>query len=125
MIRGITGGRYLNVQGGNSGSTYVNNHSGSQGVGNMRYNTSNQTMEVYDGNNWIQLPNNYASINLDDEAVNLLDWAREKKRQEDGYQRLAQDSEAVKIALDKLRKAEAELELITILSRDHEQTTTS
>ena len=36
-------------------STYINGYSGLQGVGNMRYNTSSQSMEVFDGNNWIML----------------------------------------------------------------------
>jgi len=40
----------MQVMGG-SASTYVNNYGGAQGVGNLRFNTSSQCLEVYDGTN--------------------------------------------------------------------------
>lgn len=122
MIKGITqSGRYMMVSGGQAGSTYINNFSGAQGVGNMRFNTTNQSMEVFDGNNWQILQTNFASVGLTGEAESLLDWAKDKRAKEAEYERIAQDSPAVQIALEKLRKAESELELITILSKDHEK----
>ena len=74
-------GRYMMVIGGSSG-TYVNAYSGSQGVGNLRFNTSNQQMEVYDGNMWIIMNTPDATIGLNDEAESLLDWARERRNEE-------------------------------------------
>jgi hypothetical protein len=47
-------GRYVQVSGG-AASTYVNGYSGAQGIGNMRYNTSSQRMEVFDGSSWVML----------------------------------------------------------------------
>ena len=67
-------GRYVQVSGGGA-STYVNNYSGSQGVGNMRYNTSMQCMEVFDGQNWQKINMATASVGLNHEAESLLDWA--------------------------------------------------
>ena len=40
---------------GSTGSTYVNGYAGAQGVGNMRYNTTSQKTEVFDGTTWITL----------------------------------------------------------------------
>jgi predicted dehydrogenase len=74
-------GRYMQVMGG-SGGTYVNNYSGGQGIGNMRYNTSTQQMEVYDGNNWVHMNMPDATVGLNDEAEALLDWARERRNEE-------------------------------------------
>lgn len=74
-------GRYMMVIGGSSG-TYVNAYSGSQGVGNLRFNTTNQQMEVYDGTTWIIMNTPDATIGLNDEAESLLDWAREKRNEE-------------------------------------------
>ncbi len=123
MIKDITAsGRYVQVVGG-SASTYVNGYSGSQGVGNMRYNTSNQNMEVYDGSNWITLNMGYASVGLNGEAESLLDWARKKRDEETEWYRLASNSEAVRIALQQLEQARERLELTAILARDYEQTT--
>ncbi len=118
MIKDIMAqGRYVQVSGGNS-STYINGYSGLQGVGNMRYNTSNQNMEVFDGNNWIQLNMGSVSVGLNGEAESLLDWAREKRNEELAWESLAKDNQAVKIALDNLEKAKQQLKITATLARD-------
>ena len=111
-------GKYIQVSSGTA-STYINNYSGSQGVGNMRYNTGNQRMEVFDGNNWTQLNMGTTSVGLSPEAESLLDWARNKRDEELAWQSLAKDNEAVKIALDNLEKAKQQLKITATLARDH------
>ena len=115
-------GKYIQVSGGTA-STYINNYSGSQGVGNMRYNTSNQRMEVFDGNKWQMLNMGSASVGLNSEAESLLDWARQKRDQENEWYKLASSNEAVRIALEQLKQAQTRLELTAHLARDYEQTT--
>ena len=115
-------GRYVQVLGGST-STYINNYSGSQGVGNMRYNTSSQRMEVFDGNNWQQLNMGSVSVGLNHEAEQALDWALKKIKQEKEWYELASNSEAVRIALDQLEQATTRLELTAHLAREYEQTT--
>ena len=110
-------GRYVQVSGGTS-STYVNGYSGAQGVGNMRYNTSNQKMEVFDGSNWQQINLGSVSVGLNGEAESLLDWAREKRNEESMWQSLAKDNQAVKIALDNVEKAKQQLRITATLARD-------
>ena len=123
MIKDIhASGRYVQVSGSMS-HTYVNGYSGLQGVGNMRYNTSNQCMEVFDGNNWVQLNMSVPSIGLNSDAESLLDWARKKRDEEQGWYSLASTNEAVRIALDQLEQAKTRVELTAILARDHEKTT--
>jgi dipeptidase len=123
MIKDIMpSGRYVQVSGGSS-STYVSGYSGLQGVGNMRYNTSSQNMEVFDGNNWVQLNSGIASVGLNPEAESLLDWARKKRDEELSWQGLAEKNEAVKIALENLEKARQQVDLIAKLAREYEQTT--
>ncbi len=123
MIKGITqAGRYVAVTNGNA-STYVNGYSGAQGVGNMRYNTSTQNMEVFDGNTWVQLNMSYASVGLNGEAESLLDWARKKRDEELAWESLAQENQAVKIALENLNKAKQQLDITAKLAREYEQTT--
>jgi hypothetical protein len=114
-------GRYVQVSGGTS-STYVNGYSGAQGVGNMRYNTSTQKMEVFDGSNWQQINLGSASVGLNAEAESLLDWAREKRNEELMWQSLAKDNKAVKIALDNLEQARRQLDITSKLAREHETT---
>ena len=123
MIKDIhASGRYVQVQGGSS-STYVNGYSGLQGVGNMRYNTTSQNMEVFDGNNWITLNMGYASVGLNGEAESLLDWARKKRDEELAWESLAKENQAVKIALDNLEQARQQLDVTAKLAREYETTT--
>jgi hypothetical protein len=123
MIKNITPiGRYITVSGGNS-STYVNGYSGAQGVGNMRFNTSTQNMEVFDGNSWITLNMDYASVGLNGEAESLLDWARKKRDEELAWQNLAATSQAVKIALDNLEQAKQQLAITAHLAKEINETT--
>lgn len=121
MIKGISsGGRYMQVMGGQASSTYVNGYGGAQGVGNMRFNTTNQNMEVFDGNNWQMLGNSFATVQLTAEAEDLLDWARQKRNEEISMKALADKHPAVAIALENLRKAEEQLKATVILSKDYE-----
>lgn len=119
-----TSGRYMTVTGGTA-STYINGYSGLQGVGNMRYNTSTQRMEVFDGNNWVQINTGYASVGLTGEAESLLDWAREKRNEEMAWKALAEKNQAVKIALDHLNKAREQLDITAKLAREYDTETTS
>ena len=122
MIKNITSsGRYMQVSGGNA-STYINGNSGAQGVGNMRYNTTNQNLEVFDGNNWIIMNMDYVNAGLTPEAESLLDWAKQKRNEELAWKSLAEDNQAVKIALENLNKARQQLDITAKLARDYETT---
>jgi hypothetical protein len=122
MIKSISStGRYFTTSGSNA-STYVNGYSGAQGVGNMRYNTTTQNLEVFDGNNWIMMNMDYVNAGLTPEAEGLLDWAREKRNEELMWESLANENKAVKIALENLEKARKQLDITAKLARDYETT---
>lgn len=120
MIKNISGGgKYLSVSGG-AGSTYVNNYSGAQGVGNMRYNTSTQNIEVYDGTNWVQMQSGYATISMTPEAESLLDWARQKRQEEMELESLARDNPAVKDLLNQRNDIDSKISMVTTLIKNHQ-----
>jgi len=102
MINNIhSTGKYMQVTGSNS-RTYVNNYSGSQGVGNMRYNTTNQRIEIYDGTTWIMLNMSDSFVGLNGEAEMLLDWARKKRDEELLMQSLMEKHPGLKEAYERL-----------------------
>lgn len=117
MIKNVYGGSYVTVSGG-SGSTYVNGYNGAQGVGNMRYNTTMQKIEVYDGNNWIQMQMPDVMIDLNPEAQSLLAWARKKRDQEQELERLVQNYPALADARENLERAQEQLDMLAALARD-------
>ena len=90
MISGIyQAGKYVQVSGGTPSrpSIYNNSHSGQVSgaqnfTGQVRYNTNNQCMEVFDGNMWQQWSNSMANIGLTADAERIIDWARDKMNEE-------------------------------------------
>ena len=75
MIKGInSSGRYLTVTGGTASNPYIS--PGSVGAGMMRYNPNMNCIEVNDGNMWKQLDMSYATVELNPETENLLEWVR-------------------------------------------------
>ena len=118
MIKNITpSGRYMQVSGG-SGSTYVNAYSGAQGVGNMRFNTANQNLEVFDGSNWIMLSMSHASVGLNSEAESLLDWARMKRDEELKIAELSKKHPGVADAVQELKRANEQLQIMVNLVKE-------
>ena len=119
MIKSIhSSSPFLTVSGGNPGSTYIGNYSNSPGVGNMRYNPSNQNIEVYDGSTWIILSAHHTNINLSDDAVSLLEWARKKRNEELELERLAQTSPAIKDLITQIEEKEEQIRVVQTLLKE-------
>ena len=119
MIKSIhSNSPFITVSGGNPGSTYIGNYSNAPGVGNMRYNPSNQNIEVYDGSTWIILSAHHANINLSDEAVSLLEWARKKRNEELELERLAQTSPAIKDLVNQIKDKEEQIKVVQTLLKE-------
>jgi hypothetical protein len=106
--------RYMSAHGGHS-NTYTNSMPGAQGVGNMRYNTKLQKMEVFDGANWIILNSTIASVGLTDEAESLLDWARQKRNEELELEILAQTNPTIKDLVEQLKEKQHQIKMVQTL----------
>jgi hypothetical protein len=115
MIDSVLGGSaYINVAS-YSGSTYVNGYSGNQGVGNMRYNTSSQKMEVYDGSNWVTLNTGSATVSLTPQAVSILSWAERKMMEEQLLDKQAQEHPAIKDLVDQIKQKQEQIKMVQTL----------
>ncbi len=102
---------------------YINMSAPSSGM--MRYNGNNQCMEVYDGssNVWLQLSGKTVDINVNGDALAALEWAKKQMREEMEWEKLAVTNEAVKIALENMKKARQQLDITAKLVKDHNETT--
>ena len=119
MIKSIhSSSPFLTVSGGNPGSTYIGNYSNAPGVGNMRYNPNTQNIEVYDGSTWIILSAQHTNINLSDEAVSLLEWARKKRNEELERERLAETSPAIKDLVNQIKDKEEQIKIVQTLLKE-------
>jgi hypothetical protein len=121
MIKGLQGISGITVSGGNTSVPYVNQNTNNPITGMMRVWGSD--IQVFDGTTWITMNTSYASVGLDQEVLDLVQWARKKRDEELKWQSLANENKAVKIALDNLEQARQQLDITAKLARDYEQTT--
>ncbi len=120
MIKGLQGISGVLVTGGNTSVPYVNQNVNNPITGMMRINGTE--MEVFNGSSWLQLSTSYATVGLDQEVLDIIQWARKKRDEELTWQNLAATSEAVKIALDNLEQARQQLDITAKLAREYETT---
>jgi hypothetical protein len=120
MIKSIhSSSPFLTVSGGNPGSTYIGNYStNAPGVGNMRYNPNSQNIEVYDGSTWIILSAHHTNINLSDEAVSLLEWARKKRDEDLERERLAQTNPVIKDLINQVKEKQEQIKIVQTLIKE-------
>ena len=118
MIKAIhTIGKYIQVIGG-SASTYVTAQAGSQGVGNLRFNTSQQRLEVYDGMTWLELNTPHASVGLNPDAEAAIEWAQRQMTEEKRLAALAKEHPAVADALEAVQQAQEQVRIVTALVQE-------
>ena len=88
-----------------------------QSAGMVRYNTSMQRLEVYDGNMWLELGGG-SSIELSSSASQVLEWAQKKMEEERRWRDMADKNPAIKDAYEKFKQAEEQLKIVEALVKE-------
>ena len=97
---------------GDAGRSHVGNYG--QAAGMVRFNTSSQHLEAYDGSTWIQIAN-HQSVGMTQEAIEAIQWARGKITKENQLKELAAKHPGVSDAMQQLQKASEQLEIMVQL----------
>jgi hypothetical protein len=118
MIKGLMGSNGVVVSGGNTSLQYVNQNVSNPMQGMIR--VWGTDMQVFDGSNWQNMQTSYATVELDAETRFLLQWIRDKKKEEAEIEAFSKNHPAIKIALENLNKAEQQLKATVILSKEYE-----
>ena len=113
MIKNITGGQYIDVMSGNSSYPYVNMSNPSAGM--MRYNGNNQNIEVYDGSSWMTISGNYSTVNLNNDAKELLEWARAKRAEEQYLENEAEKNPTIKDLINQRKDIDNKITMVKTL----------
>ena len=126
MITNITangGSNLLWVSTGGSNMPHINMNAPSSGM--MRWNGNNNCIEVFDGsmNLWQQMYGKTADIQLSPQIQAVVAWANQKMAEESEWEKLAKTNDAVKIALENMKKAKQQLDITAKLVKDHNETT--
>jgi len=125
MIANITanGNTLLWVSTGGSTMPYINMNAPSSGM--MRWNGNNNSIEVFDGstNLWQPMYGKTADIQLSPQIQAVMNWANQKMAEELEWEKLAVTNEAVKIALESMKKTRQQLDITAKLVKEHNETT--
>jgi hypothetical protein len=123
MIKGLANGVGISVAGGNTSLPYVAMTSENPMQGMLRVWGSD--LQVFNGTMWQNTNASYATITLDEYTLEVLNWARKKKMEEEVLLSLPSDNPAVNIARENVNRAKAELarakeqlKITEILSQD-------
>ncbi len=120
MIKTVNGaGRYVMVNGGFPATTYINTSSGYMNVGDVRFNTNAQSLEVYDGNRWVELNTSHANVGLTPDAEIAIDWAIKKQREDMALEQKAKDNPAIADLLKQRNTIDEKIKVIEILTKDN------
>lgn len=107
------------VNGGFPTTTYINTGSGYMNVGDVRFNTQMQRLEVYDGQSWLEINTSHASVGLTPDAENALDWAIRKRNEEMALEAKAKDNPAIADLLNQRKTIDEQIKVIEILTKDN------
>ena len=102
---------------------YINMNAPSSGM--VRYNGNTKNLEVFDGssNVWLQMYGQNADIQLSPQVQAVVNWANQRMADESEWEKLAKTNDAVKIALENMKKAKQQLDITAKLVKEHNETT--
>ena len=111
MIKGIIGNHGVTVGAGDVSTPYINNNSSNPMQGMIRL--WGNDFQVFDGTTWIQLASSYATISLDQDTQDLLQWARTQRTLERNRAVLIENNPALEKAYKAILRAEANFDILS------------
>jgi len=102
MIDYIVGGEFMNVTSSKGAVPYLNSNPNPM-TGSLAFDSSTQSMKVFDGNNWQTVGGGSAVVNLTPNAISILKWAEKKMFEEQELQALCDKHPAIKDIVGEMR----------------------
>ena len=119
MIKTVNGmGKHIMVNGGFPATTYMNTSSGLMSVGDLRYNSNKQCLEVYDGYTWLELNTSHASVGLTPDAERAIDWAIRKQREDADLESLAKSNPAIADLINQKKELDDKIKMVQTLVKE-------
>jgi hypothetical protein len=119
MIDYVIGGEFMNVISSKGATPYINNSSPITGM--LSYDSSSQSMKVYDGNNWATIGSGSAVVNLSYDAINILKWAQKKMLEEAERNELAETNPTIKDLIEQIKQKEEQISIVQALIKEEEK----
>ena len=111
MIKGLMGNQGVVVGAGNTVVPYVNMNNTNPMQGMIRVWGSD--MQVFDGNNWTTMSTSYATVGLDQDTQDLLQWARTQRQLDLNRKLLIENNPALAKAYKSILRAEQNFDILS------------
>jgi hypothetical protein len=111
MIKGIMGNKGVVVSGGDTSLPYINQNPNNPIQGMIRINMT--ALEVFNGTAWQALPSSYATVSLDQDSLDLLQWARTQRQLELNRATLIENNPALENAYKAILRAEQNFDILS------------
>jgi len=105
------GNKGVTVGAGDVSTPYINNNSSNPMQGMIRL--WGTDFQVFDGTAWIQLASSYATVSLDQDTQDLLQWARTQRQLERNRATLIENNPALEKAYKAILRAEQNFEILS------------
>ena len=111
MIKGLMGTCGVTVSGGDTSLPYISTNVNNPIQGMIRVN--NTDLEVFNGTGWQSLPSSYATVSLDQDSQDLLQWARTQRQLELNRATLIENNPALEKAYKAILRAEQNFDILS------------
>jgi hypothetical protein len=118
MIKGLMGNQGVIVSGGDTALPYVNPNPNNPMTGMLRINNTN--IEVFNGSAWQMISSSYATVSLDPETQDLLQWVRTQRTLELNRQTLMKNNPALEKAYEAMKRAEDNFDILATIAGEYE-----
>lgn len=118
MIKGLMGNQGVIVSGGDTSLPYVNPNPNNPMTGMLRINNTN--IEVFTGNGWQILSTSYATVSLDQDSQDLLQWARTQRQLEQNRATLIKNNPALEKAYEAMKRAEDNFDILATIAGEYD-----
>ena len=105
------GNKGVTVSAGDVSTPYISNNSSNPIQGMIRL--WGTDFQVFDGNMWVQLASSYATVSLDQDSLDLLQWARTQRQLELNRAILIENNPALEKAYKAVLRAEQNFDILS------------
>jgi len=111
MIKGLMGTCGVTVSGGDTSLPYIGPNANNPMTGMLRINNTN--VEAFNGTSWQQVSTSYATVTLDQDILDIIQWARTQRQLELNRATLIANNPALEIAYKAVLRAEQNFDILS------------
>jgi len=111
MLKGLMGTCGVTVSAGSTSLPYVPSNSNNPMQGMLRINNSD--IQVFDGTTWVMVGTSYATVTLDQDILDVIQWARTQRQLDLNRKFLIENNPALQKAHEAIKRAEDNFDILS------------